>query len=409
MQMKTKMKKYIAIRSLPGFCLATILVIACCTRANASVLWDGDASHGTSVFSSLNIENNPGEVNVVTDSTYGKVFQFICYNPDTNIKTRTEGSHMAGFQPVAGSTYYFGWRHKWGPLPTLCGKWQVLEQIHLAGTGATGGPVPFGLHVDGCDANMHFQYQDGSGTPHDFLVLPFPLNSWHTFVFHEKWSESESDGYVEFWYDGTMKTLANGSTRYPAAWCFPNSTSYWKWGIYRSGSGGMIGTAYAYLGQAKAGTTFADVNLTTSDGIDTTATYQIQNVASGLVLNQQGSLTNGSKITQWSSSSTSDNLKWKFIATDSGYYQINSIKSGKDAVVQSASTSSGAGIIQWSFGSAQNDQWLPTLNSDGTYTFVNRHSGLVLEDPGSSTSTSTQMDQWTSNGGSNQKWRLIKQ
>jgi hypothetical protein len=380
--------------------------------AKASVLWDGDASHGTGVFKSLNIENQPGEVNVVTDSTYGKVFQFICYDPTTNIKTRTEGSHMAGFQPTAGNTYYFGWRHKWGPLPTECGKWQVLEQIHTEGI--SGGPVPFGLHVDGCDANMHFQYQDASGTPHDFLVLPFPLNSWHTFVFYQKWSTSESDGFVEFWYDGTHKTLANGSYRYPAAWCVSGATdSYWKWGVYRSGSGSKIGTAYAYLGQAKAGTTYADVdpggNSGGGGGIDTSAIYQIQNEASSLVLNQQGSLTNGSKITQWSSASTSQNLQWKFIATDSGYYQINSVKSGRDAVVQSASTSSGAGIIQWSFGSAQNDQWKPTLNSDGSYTFVNRHSGLVLEDPGSSTSTSTQMDQWTSNGGANQKWQLLKQ
>jgi len=143
--------------------------------------------------------------------------------------------------------------------------------------------------------------------------------------------------------------------------------------------------------------------------LDTTSIYQLQNEASGLVLNQQGSLTNGSKITQWSSASTSQNLQWKFIATDSGYYQINSVKSGKDAVVQSASTSAGAGIIQWSFGSAQNDQWKPTLNSDGSYTFVNRHSGLVLEDPGSSTSTSTQMDQWGANSGANQKWKLLKQ
>ena len=152
-----------------------------------------------------------------------------------------------------------------------------------------------------------------------------------------------------------------------------------------------------------------NADLNTGDGIDTTAIYQIQNEASSLVLNQQGSLTNGSAITQWSASSTSDNLRWKFIATDSGYYQINSVKSGKDVAVQSASTSTGAGIIQWSFGSAQNDQWKPTLNADGSYTLVNRHSGLVLDDPGSSTSTSKQMDQWTANGGANQKWNLIKQ
>jgi len=151
-----------------------------------------------------------------------------------------------------------------------------------------------------------------------------------------------------------------------------------------------------------------DVDGPDSMGSIFSGNYQLQNEASGLVLNNQGSLTNGSKITQWSSIS-SDNLRWTFIPTDSGYYRINSVKSGKDAVVQSASTSQGAGIIQWDFGSSGNDQWLPQQNSDGSYTFVNRHSGLVLEDPGSSTSTSTQMDQWGANGGANQKWQLIPQ
>ena len=247
------------------------------TSADASVLWNGDASNGTGVFGVLNIENNPGQINVVTDSTYGKVFQMICFD-NAGIKTRTEGSHMAGFQPVAGGTYYFGWRHKWGPYPTLCGKWQVVEQIH---TTASGGPVPFGLHVDGCTPNMDWQYENPSGTAFIFLEKPFPLNSWHTFVYHEKWSTSETDGYVEVWYDGTMQTLTNGSTRYPAAWCISGSTSYCKWGIYRSGSGGAIGTAYAYLGQAKAGTTFADVNPNPTPDFSITATPSSQTVTAG--------------------------------------------------------------------------------------------------------------------------------
>jgi hypothetical protein len=242
------------LRAIAGPVLAFGVFV--CGTAHASILWDGDANNGTGVFGVLNIENNPGQINVVTDSTYGKVFQMICFD-NGSTKVRTEGSHMAGFQPVAGGTYYFGWRHKWGPLPTLCGKWQVLEQIHLNGST---GPVPFGLHVDGCDTNMHWQYNDPSGTSHDFLVQPFPLNSWHSFVYHEKWSESETDGYVEVWYDGNMKTLTNGSTRYPAAWCFPGELSYWKWGVYRSGSGGPIGTSYAYLWRPRAATTFAEVD-----------------------------------------------------------------------------------------------------------------------------------------------------
>jgi hypothetical protein len=150
------------------------------------------------------------------------------------------------------------------------------------------------------------------------------------------------------------------------------------------------------------------VSLTVNPAVNFTGIYQLQNEASSLVLNNQGSLTNGSPITQWTIVSSS-NLDWTFIATSNGYYQINSSKSGKDAVVQSASTSPGAGIIQWSFGSSGDDQWKPVQNSDGSYTFYNLHSGLVLGDPGSSTNKTTQMDQETANGGSNQKWNLLKQ
>jgi len=195
----------------------------------------------------------------------------------------------------------------------------------------------------------------------------------------------------------TIQVFVDGSLLYNQA-DQGGTNHYTKFGMY----GGHV-TTHDQWSNPKyftGGTAFG--------GIDTTAEYQLQNEASGLVLNNQGRLTNGSAITQYSSVS-SDNLRWKFIATSGGYYQINSVKSGLDAVVQGASTASGAGIIQWSFGSAQNDQWLPQQNSDGSYTFVNRHSGLVLEDPGSSTSTSTQMDQWGTNGGSNQKWTLIKQ
>ncbi|HXF10980.1 MAG TPA: RICIN domain-containing protein [Desulfuromonadaceae bacterium] len=184
----------------------------------------------------------------------------------------------------------------------------------------------------------------------------------------------------------------------------PGGTFYTKYGAY-----GTHDDAHP------ADITFSNIVLysggSASGGgsIDTSAIYQIQNEASGLVLNQQGSLTNGSKITQWSSSSTSDNLRWTFIPTSNGYYQINSVKSGKDAVVQSASTAAGAGIIQWDFGTSGDDQWKPVQNSDGSFTFYNLKSGLVLDDPGSSTSTSTQIIQYTANGGANQSWKLIKQ
>jgi len=214
-------------------------------------------------------------------------------------------------------------------------------------------------------------------------------------------------------YSGTVTLSASGLPMGVTASFNPASTTSSSTLTLTASSTAATGTATITItgtdGTLSHTTSISLTVSATSGPIDTTKIYKLQNVASGLVLNNQGSLTNGSKITQWSASTSSDNLRWRFIATDSGYYQINSVKSGLDAVVQSASTAQGAGIIQWAFGAAQNDQWLPQANSDGTFTFINRHSGLVLEDPGSSTSTSTQMDQWGTNGGANQKWTLIVQ
>jgi Ricin-type beta-trefoil lectin domain-like len=202
-------------------------------------------------------------------------------------------------------------------------------------------------------------------------------------------------GNIEVWINGSKKgTWDDGGT----------TTHYTKYGCYD------VGTTSTTT--SRTGCYWQDVKFFKDGGatLDTTAVYMLQNEASGLVLNNQGSLNNGTAITQWSVVS-SDNLRWHFSnsRTSSGYYEIVSQKSGKDAVVLSASTSEGAGIIQYDFGAAGNDQWKPILNSDGSYTFYNLHSGLVLEDPGSSTSTSAQMDQWAANGGANQKWKLIKQ
>ena len=112
--------------------------------------------------------------------------------------------------------------------------------------------------------------------------------------------------------------------------------------------------------------------------------YEIQNVTSSQVLNQGGSLTNGSPISQWREES-SPNLEFTFIATSNGYYQINSVKSGLDVVVANAATTNNAPLVQWSFGSSGDDQWKPVLNTNGTWTFYNLHSGLTLNNTGGST------------------------
>ena len=136
--------------------------------------------------------------------------------------------------------------------------------------------------------------------------------------------------------------------------------------------------------------------------------WQIQNVTSGKVLNQGGSLTNGSPISQWSTAS-SDNLRFNFVPASYGYYEIKSVKSGRDVVVSGASTANGALLVQWSLGSGGNDLWKPAQNSDGTWSFYNHKSGKVIDNAGGSLVNGTQYDQWTAGTSGNLKFVLIAQ
>jgi hypothetical protein len=236
---------------------------------------------------------------------------------------------------------------------------------------------------------MLFWFSSDGGSVHDYSGTElaknlggkyFTLNADHNLVTHT----------IKIWINGTLVWTQqdNGATDF-----------YMKDGVYEQSHGPTY----------QMDTYIKSIQMWTSSGVQSlSGTYELQNVASGLVMNNQGSLTNGSAITQWAETSSA-NLEWTFVPTSNGYYQIQSVKSGLDAVVKGASTANGAGIVQWSFGSSGDDQWLPEQNSDGSYTFVNLHSGLVLEDPGSSKSDTTQMDQYSSNGGSNQHWNLISE
>ena len=390
------------------------LLCSLAPSARAAVIWSADTSRGTGVFETLDIMETGGTVTVANDplGQFGNVYKY--YLPDEPSgfgKERTESkgtvTPSGNYQLANNRDYYVGWRAMWNPMPSSPG-WVALFQLH--GYGPSGQPAPLVFRLLG-DGNLSAQ-NGVTGGNNDFWNVPLKLNAWQTFVVHVYISSSASVGYVEIWYNGVQQTLAGGVTRLFCQTLDPTSGSYdaLKWGVYRSGAMDGTGPATAYMSDAKLGDTYADVdpNGGGGGGGGLSGTFQIKNVASGLVLNNGGSVTNGSAITQWTAT-TSSNLDWTFQATSGGYYQINSCKSGLDAVVQGASTAAGAKIVQWSFGSSGDDQWKPSTNSDGTVTFSNLHSGLVLADPGGSTSTSTQMDQESSNGGSNQKWNLLKQ
>ena len=398
-----------------GLGLAAVSGIFICNSARATLYWEANTANGTSVFNGLNIDEPGGTVTVVSDplGKYGNVYRyFLPDEPSGFGKERTESSgtdtNGVEFRLSYNTGYYIGWRAMWNPMPINPG-WVALMQMH--GYGVTGQGAPLVLRAVNGDGNIYLQ-ANANGVDTNFWHMPFRQNVWQGFVAHVFLSTNPSVGYVEFWVNGVPQVFNNGQTRwYTPTWdnvdgIWQDSYNKLKWGVYRSGAMDGTGDADAYMSEAKVGSTYADVD----PGInDLSGIIQVQNKASGKVLNNQGSLTNGSAITQWTIT-TSSNLDWQFIAAPTaGYFQINSCKSAKDAVVSGASTANGAGIVQWSLGSSGDDQWQPVINADGSYTFFNLHSGKVLEDPGSSTNNTTQMDQWDSNGGNNQKWNLLKQ
>jgi hypothetical protein len=416
------------IRAISGLGLSLAAVALLAVPAQATVLWDGDASKGLGVWGSIQVPN--GSVTIVDDSTYGKAFKIVC-NDNGNTKARAEVARFAGVTLQDNADYYIGWSSKWGPLPTLSGKWQVLSQVHLDGPGAVGGPVPFGLSVPG-DGQMHFNLQDPNGASSSMWDHSLPLNSWHRYVMHTKVSTTLS-GYCELWYDGVMQTLTNGQTRIPCAMDHDNSGYYWKWGIYRSGSGGPIGQSVHYLAHPRLATSLADAQPAPPGGGGATPTptpsptptptstpcsgcgggfsgyYRVMAHHSGKAMTvQSASTADSANVFQYTYGGSATNDEWEVRSIGSGYYRVINRNSGKDLTVQSASTAEGANIFQYTYGgSATNDEWAIVDVGSGYFRITNRNSGKSAEVAGGGTADGTNVDQRTYGGATYQQWQLI--
>ncbi|MFJ9374912.1 RICIN domain-containing protein [Streptomyces sp. NPDC101455] len=114
----------------------------------------------------------------------------------------------------------------------------------------------------------------------------------------------------------------------------------------------------------------------------------------------------GTAVQQYTcNGSTAQN--WQLVATDSGYYRVNSNLNGASAWdVTNVSTADSAPVQLWTYSGGANQQWLPVVESDGAYHFVNRNSGKCLDVPSASTADSVQLAQYTCNGTAAQSFTL---
>jgi hypothetical protein len=240
--------------------LAGLALLAFITPAlRADVLWQADASHGTSDFGGL--EKAPGEITVVDDpqGKYGKVFQYKIWDDPKYPKERCEARGAHGdFRMEEGKEYYIGWRAMWDPMPIKPG-WVALFQMH--GYGPPGQGAPLVLRCINGDGNMYMQ-NNANGIDKDFWHTPFKTGVWQSFVVHVFLSSDPKKGFTEIWYNGVPQTFINGEKRwYGQTWDYmKGSFNQLKWGVYRSKAMNGKGAGTAYMCGAKVGTTLADVS-----------------------------------------------------------------------------------------------------------------------------------------------------
>lgn len=150
------------------------------------------------------------------------------------------------------------------------------------------------------------------------------------------------------------------------------------------------------------------------------ATYEIQNVFSGKVLDVTGGtasasnptpLENGTLIQQWDYSG-GPNQQWQLVYLGQNTYQIINLQSGKVLDVVGGSDADGARIQQYSWLNGGNQKWSLLSQSNGSYVIQNVQSGNVLDVAGGTSGPALQnrdpIQQWSSTSAANQQWNIVQ-
>lgn len=136
--------------------------------------------------------------------------------------------------------------------------------------------------------------------------------------------------------------------------------------------------------------------------------YSLVCKKSGMALDNAGSTTSGTAVTQWSQISGNINQKWELQDVGGGYYNIICQKSGKTLDDSGGSTTAGTVMIQYPVQLNNiNQHWKFVSVGNGYYNIICQRSGMALDNSGSTTN-GTSVIQWSvQSGNTNQQWQLI--
>jgi hypothetical protein len=256
----SKLKKSIRTRCLGGrrLVLVFLALVFSAGIAHATLLWDGNATNGTSVFKLLNLEDeneveqgnpstNGSSVSTTNDPIYGTVWRF--YKAVNDLRCEAHGAN--GINPAIGQTYYIGWRSKL-VLPTTANlnaifQWKAYGTPQLQ-------DFPITIAPGGGNLNLN-QFNPSDAGGQTFLwSTPLVTNVWNQHVLAISVLDQDYGGSIQYWFNGVQQTFYTGSNIF---YCrtFDGTSVDPKWGAY----GGDTDAVYDYVCGLKIGTTYADV------------------------------------------------------------------------------------------------------------------------------------------------------
>jgi hypothetical protein len=258
-------------------------IVAAPARAEAELIWDGDASLGTGVFKAILGSGNCGDgsLTVVNDGTHGAVWRF--NKPAGVNRCENHGIRVAGspFKFLNNSTYFLGW---WSRLSSTADNSATFQWKSFGDGQLQNAPVL--LRMEGGRMTL-IQRQPG-GVQTTLWSRSIGVNTWNHFVLGLKLSSETRGGHVELWLNGVKQTFADGSDRFACRTFDSGNHNCPKWGIF----GAAGNTITNFIDGLRVGTTFGDVGPTSKlalatgsgaggDGVDPAAPNAASSTESG--------------------------------------------------------------------------------------------------------------------------------
>ncbi len=212
----------------------TVLALFFCVSSSsrADIVWVGNFETGDRSQWSGTEMVDPDRLQVVQSPVREGVYALRASVQQGDIPIGSSGNRnelvYQSYEP-RGSEYYYRWSTMFDKSFPTAQTWQVFTDWHH--NGCCGSPP---VEFDVVGEEIQFQ----AGYVH-LWQMPLVRGVWLDFIFHARWSDDPSEGFVELYVDGEQvvpKTLV--------ATQFPGMLNYLKQGLYRDASISPEGIVY---------------------------------------------------------------------------------------------------------------------------------------------------------------------